>query len=578
MNGSTFNCRDQEWWTDTDGNHATTTTTWHSGNTEMTGQGVTGQVVTTTVDTVDYGNGPYGTSTTFTMQMPLPGTNPETASTGGETPVQTWWDWFAGQTQAVLTGVDMVSAFATQATTTGEQLATGLEQQTQQFVDGTAALVQPFADSAEQQLQNAIGTVAGAGQQLVDGFTQQVTSLWNTAVADAQQAVDTVAPYVQGAYDLAVVNINQSLNEWEQGVSKIWDGVKYAASNFWQGFWGSAVEVWNIGLDLGNAYGQAISVEWSWATGDTAHIYSYDARSSLFKGLDKATKEGYKGWSPGWGGMLRYTGDQIVSASLIVVDPFLPAEVGIYDWIQTGDSGALWRGLGQVSFNFGAQAAAAGVVKGVGGLGGAPLPEGGLPVIEDPLPVGPGDPIGVPNEGIIPGDPAPAAPAKPVAPPVDPVVEPPLEPTPANPKPPAAPDAPAPEEPPPAAGEAPQDRIPGASDAENRIDQYLRSKGHRVKGNPLEGARGAGRQGDRIIDGVKSELKSLDPGATSNTVRNVVNNSIRGGGQARNIIIDARGSGLTEAEAARGIARARGISRGKIDNIRIIGDGFDITN
>ena len=129
-----------------------------------------------------------------------------------------------------------------------------------------------------------------------------------------------------------------------------------------------------------------------------------------------------------------------------------------------------------------------------------------------------------------------------------------------------------------AQGSAPQSRIPGASDAEHRMDQYLRSQGRRVEGNPLEGAAGAGRQGDRIIDGVKAELKSLDPGATSNTIRNVVNNSIRRGGQARTIIIDARGSGLTQEEAARGIGRAMGISRGKVDQIRVIGDGFDITN
>jgi hypothetical protein len=121
-------------------------------------------------------------------------------------------------------------------------------------------------------------------------------------------------------------------------------------------------------------------------------------------------------------------------------------------------------------------------------------------------------------------------------------------------------------------------RIPGASDAEHRIDQLLRSEGHRVKPNPLEGLEGVGRQGDRLIDGVLTELKSLDPGATSNTIRNVVNNSVRRGGQARSIIIDARGSGLSQEEAARGIARAMGISRGRIDRIRVIGDGFNITN
>ena len=73
-------------------------------------------------------------------------------------------------------------------------------------------------------------------------------------------------------------------------------------------------------------------------------------------------------------------------------------------------------------------------------------------------------------------------------------------------------------------------------------------------------------------------LKSpcLDPGATSATVRNQVNESIRGMGQARDVIVDARGSGLNVAEAERGLSRVGGTARGKIDSVRIIGDGYDI--
>jgi len=44
------------------------------------------------------------------------------------------------------------------------------------------------------------------------------------------------------------------------------------------------------------------------------------------------------------------------------------------------------------------------------------------------------------------------------------------------------------------------------------------------------------------------------------------------------MIIDARGSGLTEAEAKRGLARAKNITRSRIDSVRVIGDGFDITS
>jgi hypothetical protein len=55
-----------------------------------------------------------------------------------------------------------------------------------------------------------------------------------------------------------------------------------------------------------------------------------------------------------------------------------------------------------------------------------------------------------------------------------------------------------------------------------------------------------------------------------------VEKSINGGGQARNIVIDARGSGLSYADAQRGIFRAFGVARGKVDRITVIGDDFFI--
>lgn len=78
------------------------------------------------------------------------------------------------------------------------------------------------------------------------------------------------------------------------------------------------------------------------------------------------------------------------------------------------------------------------------------------------------------------------------------------------------------------------------------------------------------------MDGKPTEFKSMEPGADSATVRNEVNNSIKRGGQARDMILDARGSGLSEAEATKGLNRVAGITRGKVDSVRIIGDGFDI--
>jgi hypothetical protein len=84
------------------------------------------------------------------------------------------------------------------------------------------------------------------------------------------------------------------------------------------------------------------------------------------------------------------------------------------------------------------------------------------------------------------------------------------------------------------------------------------------------------RSPDALVDGKPTEFKSLDPGATSGTIKNTVGQSISGTGQARDIVIDARGSGLDPAEAERGLARVGGIAGGKLDSVRIIGDGYDV--
>jgi len=113
------------------------------------------------------------------------------------------------------------------------------------------------------------------------------------------------------------------------------------------------------------------------------------------------------------------------------------------------------------------------------------------------------------------------------------------------------------------------------SSKEKRIADKLTEEGKNVKAKKETEI---GRTGDAEVDGVKTEFKTLDPGANSATVKNSINNSIRRGGQARDIIIDARNSGLTPEEAARGLARSKAITRGKVDSVRIIGDGFDITS
>ncbi len=185
-----------------------------------------------------------------------------------------------------------------------------------------------------------------------------------------------------------------------------------------------------------------------------------------------------------------------------------------------------------------------------------------------------------------PAEPAPAKPAESApAKPAESAPAKPAESAPAKPaeSAPARPAEEAPPKPPPSTAVKPRklSRQQRAEQENNeRIDEYLRKEGRDVQPNPEEGKPGAGRQADRIIDGKKTEYKTLTPkpGQTSgpNTIKNVVGNSISDGGQARDIIIWSRGTGLTEAQARLGIDLGFRNSRGLLDSIRVIGDGFDI--
>ncbi len=110
---------------------------------------------------------------------------------------------------------------------------------------------------------------------------------------------------------------------------------------------------------------------------------------------------------------------------------------------------------------------------------------------------------------------------------------------------------------------------------EKVIAQYLVQHGARLIKARKE--QGKGRQPDAEVDGVVTEFKLLKPGYGRKTVTNKVNESLRKQGQARYIIVDARGSGLTVAEAQYSLARVAGITRGKLDTLRILGDGFDVS-
>jgi hypothetical protein len=74
---------------------------------------------------------------------------------------------------------------------------------------------------------------------------------------------------------------------------------------------------------------------------------------------------------------------------------------------------------------------------------------------------------------------------------------------------------------------------------ERRIAEVLASEGKDVKALP-EGTIPNERSADALVAGRPTEFKSLDPGASSGTIKNTVNQSLKGGGQARDIIVDAR--------------------------------------
>ncbi len=92
--------------------------------------------------------------------------------------------------------------------------------------------------------------------------------------------------------------------------------------------------------------------------------------------------------------------------------------------------------------------------------------------------------------------------------------------------------------------------------------------------NPLEGEEGAGRQGDRLVDGKPVEYKTPKPGVTPKKIAKRVWESVRGKGQARRLIFDVRGNSMTKAEALEALELGWKAARGKLDSLEIIGDDF----
>jgi hypothetical protein len=123
-------------------------------------------------------------------------------------------------------------------------------------------------------------------------------------------------------------------------------------------------------------------------------------------------------------------------------------------------------------------------------------------------------------------------------------------------------------------------RLRGLSVQERTIAHYLENRGRHVLKNLDEGAKGAGRQGDIFMDGLKTELKTLSPGGSQDALVERALEQLhrvrRGGGQATHVVIDARGTELTEWSANKVIARWFGKSEAT-ETIEIIGDRFFVS-
>uniref|UniRef100_UPI003F494294 CdiA C-terminal domain-containing protein n=1 Tax=Pseudonocardia sp. CA-138482 TaxID=3240023 RepID=UPI003F494294 len=111
------------------------------------------------------------------------------------------------------------------------------------------------------------------------------------------------------------------------------------------------------------------------------------------------------------------------------------------------------------------------------------------------------------------------------------------------------------------------------SPEERRIAETLADEGKNVKALREENDV---RTPDTEVDGKRTEFKTLN-GKGDNTVKNTLDKSAKGGGQARDIVLDARDVELTKDAAELGIARHVGNNPGRYDSIRVMGRDYDFT-
>ena len=123
-------------------------------------------------------------------------------------------------------------------------------------------------------------------------------------------------------------------------------------------------------------------------------------------------------------------------------------------------------------------------------------------------------------------------------------------------------------------------RMDDLTPAERDFVEYALGRGDTIELIPT----GADRTPDFLINGVRTELKTVS-GVVDETADGIsgaiANRVMNGRGQAEHIVVDVRGqAGISDEIAQRGIRRAFGadnLTGGRIQSIRIIGPGFDIT-
>ena len=104
------------------------------------------------------------------------------------------------------------------------------------------------------------------------------------------------------------------------------------------------------------------------------------------------------------------------------------------------------------------------------------------------------------------------------------------------------------------------------------VAHILVSEGHNVRALPVRP--GHGKTADFDVCGVTTEVKTLDPGATTQTLVNALK---RGKDQGEHLIVNATNSGLRRQWAERGVERFAGKGDlGKIQGLRVLGAGFEL--